>query len=208
MQILRMLFPLKCDECGQIIKGERFQGLGPGSICEVCNKRLEEERERRYEEANRKKAQQVIDCVNRDFPPEEIDEILTHIEGFITNLDRPNGNTRTARTTIPPEGWYRVGPATSYAFLLVARPDHQGARPYINRAQDRLTQNIERLYVMGAKEQEPFARYVISEIAKLPNYQLVEIFNVNKDYRGSQGGVGALFVISQTARQNEDGEVT
>lgn len=133
---------------------------------------------------------------------QEIDEILTHTEGFITNLERPSGNGR-ARTTIPPGGWYRVGPATSYAFLLVARPDHQGVRPYINRAQDRLSQNIERLYVMGAKEQEPFARYVISEIAKLANYQLVEIFNVNKDYRGTRGGVSALFVISQTAQSEE-----
>ena len=134
---------------------------------------------------------------------QEIDEILTHIEGFITNLERPIGNTRVPRATIPPGGWYRVGPATSYAFLLVARPEHQGVRPYINRAQERSAQNIERLYVMGAKEQEPFARYVISEIAKLPNYKLVEIFNVNKDYRGTQGGIGALFVISQTAQQNE-----
>ena len=134
---------------------------------------------------------------------QEIDEILTHIEGFITNLERPIGNTHAPRATIPPGGWYRVGPATSYAFLLVARPEHQGVRPYINRAQERSAQNIERLYVMGAKEQEPFARYVISEIAKLPNYKLVEIFNVNKDYRGTQGGIGALFVISQTAQQNE-----
>lgn len=137
---------------------------------------------------------------------QEIDEILTHTEEFISNLDRPNGNARVPRTTIPPGGWFRVGPATSYAFLLVARPDHQGARPYINRAQERLTQNIERLYVMGAKEQEPFARYVISEIAKLPNYKLMEVFNVNKDYRGSQGGIGALFVISQTVQQNEGGQ--
>jgi len=134
---------------------------------------------------------------------QEIDEILTHIEGFITNLERPIGDTRAPRATIPPGGWYRVGPATSYAFLLVARPEHQGVRPYINRAQERSAQRIERLYVMGAKEQEPFARYVISEIAKLPNYKLIEVFNVNKDYRGTQGGIGALFVISQTARQNE-----
>ncbi len=133
---------------------------------------------------------------------QEIDEILTHLEGFITNLERPSGNGRT-RATIPPGGWYRVGPATSYAFLLVARPDHLGVTPYLNRARDRSSQNIERLYVMGAKEQEPFARYVISEIAKLPNYQLIEIFNVNRDYRGTQGGVGALFIISQTTQQEE-----
>lgn len=137
---------------------------------------------------------------------QEIDEILNHVEGFISHLEGPSQNesNRTSRTTIPPGGWYRVGPATSYAFLLVARPDHFGVTPYVNRARERIKQNIERLYVMGAKEQEPFARYVISEIAKLPNYQLVEIFNVNRDYRGTQGGVGALFVISQTALLDEE----
>lgn len=82
MQIFRMLFPLKCEECGQIIKGERFQGPGPGSICEVCNKRLEEERERGYEKANRKTAQQVVDRVNKDFPPEDIDEVFTILADY------------------------------------------------------------------------------------------------------------------------------
>ncbi len=126
---------------------------------------------------------------------QEIDEILNHVEGFITQLESPTHN-------ISSEGWYRVGPATSYAFLLVARPNHQGAKPYLNRVQERSTQNIERLYVMGAKEQEPFARYVISEIAKLPRYQLAEVFDLNKDYRGTIGGVGALFVVSQTTEQD------
>ena len=128
---------------------------------------------------------------------QEIDEILNHVEGFITQLESQTHN-------ISSEGWYRVGPATSYAFLLVARPNHQGARPYLNRVQERSTQNIERLYVMGAKEQEPFARYVISEIAKLPRYQLAEVFDLNKDYRGTIGGVGALFVVSQTAEQDKE----
>lgn len=120
---------------------------------------------------------------------QEIDEILTHIEEFIAHV---------STHTVLSEGWHRVGPATSYAFLLVAQPNHQGIQPYIDRAKERSSQNIERLYVMGAKEQEPFARYAISEIAKLPDYNLVEIFNLNKDYRGMQGGVGALFVASQT----------
>src|SRR3989344_1396140 len=126
---------------------------------------------------------------------QEIDGVLTHIEGFITKLNSTNGRT------IQPGEWYRLGPATSYGFLLVAHPDHRGVGPYLHRGREWVNQGIERLYIMGAKEQEPFARYVISEIAKLPNYQLIETFKVNKDYRGTQGGIGALFVISQTARQ-------
>jgi len=137
---------------------------------------------------------------------QEIDQILTHIEEFIVNLEKPDDVNRFNNQTVSPNWWYRIGPATSYAFLLVARPGHQGVEPYINRAKERLEQNIERLYVMGAREQETFARHVISEIAKLSRYQLVEIFNVNRDYRGIPGGVGALFVISQTDKQENNSE--
>lgn len=129
---------------------------------------------------------------------QEIDEILIHIEEFITSLQ---GATRKK---IPSERWSRVGPATSYAFLLVARPEHQGTKPYLRQVQKQATQGIERLYVMCAKEQEYFARYVISEIVKLPEYKLVEIFNLNRDYRGTAGGVGALFVVSQIENQDDE----
>jgi hypothetical protein len=132
---------------------------------------------------------------------QEVDEILTHIEGFISQL-----GVRPTRK-IPQGGWYRIGPATSYAFMLVARPEHGGVEPYVNRAKERLTQNIERLYIMGAKEEKPFAKYVISEIAKLPNYKLVEVFELNKDYRGNTGGIGALFVTSQAAVPEETSEI-
>jgi len=132
---------------------------------------------------------------------QEVDEILTHIEGFISQL-----GTSPPRV-IPPGEWYRVGPATSYAFMLVARPEHGGVGPYVNRARERQGQNIERLYVMGAKQEEPFARYVISEIAKLPNYKLVEVFELNKDYRGNTGGIGALLVICKEEAPEESPEV-
>lgn len=77
MQIIEMLFRVKCEECGQRIKGEKFQGLGPGWTCQVCNRRIEEERDRKYEESNRKTAQQVIDRVKKDFRAKDIDEVLT-----------------------------------------------------------------------------------------------------------------------------------
>lgn len=117
---------------------------------------------------------------------QEIDQILVHIEGFLDQFDKHKG--------IPPGGWYRQGPATSYAFLLVAKPDHQGVEPYLTQVRERIGQNIERLYVMGTKEQESFARYVISKIAEIPEYKLEEIFSLNRDYRKIIGGVGALFV--------------
>jgi hypothetical protein len=40
---VEMLFPPKCAECGQRIKGEKFEGLGPGWRCQACTIRVEEE---------------------------------------------------------------------------------------------------------------------------------------------------------------------
>lgn len=82
MQIFRILFPVKCEECGQIIQGERFQGLGPGPICEVCYKRIEAERKQRDEKSSRKISQQVMDRVNRDFLPEDVDEVLAILTDY------------------------------------------------------------------------------------------------------------------------------
>ncbi|HYP29406.1 MAG TPA: hypothetical protein VE262_22030 [Blastocatellia bacterium] len=82
MQIFRMLFPLRCEECGRVIKGEGFSGLGPGAICEACNKRLEEVRKLTYEASNRTTARQVIDRVNKDFPAEDADEVLAVLADY------------------------------------------------------------------------------------------------------------------------------
>jgi hypothetical protein len=76
MQIFRMLFPLKCEECGQIIRGEKFPGPGPGSICEACYNRIQAERRRRDEESSRIISQKVMDRVKKDFLPGDVDEVL------------------------------------------------------------------------------------------------------------------------------------
>ena len=82
MQILRALFPLKCEECGRTIEGEGLPGLGPGPICRLCHTKLEEERELGYQKANRKTAQQVVDRVRRDFRPEDFDEVFTILSDY------------------------------------------------------------------------------------------------------------------------------
>jgi hypothetical protein len=82
MQLFRRLFSVKCEECGRLIQGEGYPGLGPGAICEGCYKRIEAERERQYEESSRKISQQVIDRVNKDFPPEDRDEVLRRLTEY------------------------------------------------------------------------------------------------------------------------------
>ncbi|MEA3249402.1 MAG: hypothetical protein U9Q03_03530 [Patescibacteria group bacterium] len=117
----------------------------------------------------------------------ELDSLLEHIEAFSQQIS-PGQQKRSE------ELWYREGPETSYAFLLVANPDRVGnAEPYINRAKVRAGV-VERLYVFGASGQESFARTVISMIAALPEYELKEVFQLYRDYRGNLGGIGALLV--------------
>ncbi len=114
---------------------------------------------------------------------EEVKGVLFHIEEFVGNI----GNLRTIK-------WSRNGPATSYSFLLVAKPYHDGVDVYIKRVREKFSKGVERIYVMGTSQEKRFVEKVISEIAKLPECRLVEIFKLHKDYRGDRNGIGALFV--------------
>jgi hypothetical protein len=118
----------------------------------------------------------------------EVQEILKHTEEFISVYDSQSHK-------IPPANWNKIGPITKYSFLLVARPDSSNIEPYLNRAREKQTQGISRLYVFGTKEENAFAKKVISHIAKLPNFKMVEQFQLSNDYRGQSGGIGALFSI-------------
>lgn len=115
---------------------------------------------------------------------EEIKSVLEHTREFVANIHKEFAES----------GWYRKGPATSYKFLLVARPSHGGVNSYTKRVRESLESGIERIYVMGTSQEKRFFERVISAIAKLPECRLVEIFNLHRDYRGDRNGIGALFV--------------
>ena len=128
---------------------------------------------------------------------EEIKSVLFHIEEFTKNI--PNrGN--------PEWRWSRKGPATSYAFLLVAQPFHGGVNSYVGRIKKYLEQGVERVYVMGANQERFFVKKVFSAVSKLPEAHLVELFTLNKDYRGDSKGIGALFVSGKYEKEAE-GEI-
>jgi hypothetical protein len=117
----------------------------------------------------------------------EVQEILKHNEEFINFYETQ---------PIPTASWNKVGPITNYSFLLVARPESANVEPYITRAKEKQGQGIKRLYVFGTESEKDFAKKVIGHIAKLPNFKLIEQFQLSNDYRGQAGGVGALFVIN------------
>lgn len=122
----------------------------------------------------------------------EVAEILKHIEDFIKKFDSDEN--------IPPGGWYRFGPVTSYSFLLIAHPikTSGGVNPYINRAKEKLSQGADRLYVFGSNKEKWFAHSVIGHIQRyVSGYQLVEKFELYRDYRGERGGIGALFIAKK-----------
>ena len=131
-----------------------------------------------HEIANRARFQEL-----RNKMTEEIGGVVAHIEYFVRNI----GNFNTIK-------WSRMGPATSYSFLLVAKPFHNGVEAYIKRVKDAFNKGVERIYVMGTNQEKGFVEKVISEIARLPECRLVEIFKLHKDYRGNRNGIGALFV--------------
>lgn len=126
----------------------------------------------------------------------ELTSIVRHMLTFTRELGAGTGIVQTAR-------WSRKGPVTSYAFLLVARPENTGVKNYVAKAKERLAEGITRLYVLAREEQKAFALQVIREISQLPEYRLEETFNLSKDYRCHEGGVGALLVVEKPVLEQE-----
>lgn len=144
-------------------------------------------------------ADQVKFTKMRKHMGQEIAEILKHIEKFIDHLN-------SEEEQIPPGGWHRFGPITSYSFLLIAHPlkTQKGIKAYLNRAREKLENGASRLYVFGTARETWFAKSVINSIShNIPGWQLVEKFSLYYDYRGKKGGIGALFVARSDLSKNK-----
>lgn len=113
---------------------------------------------------------------------DEIKSVLEYVDDFVKNIHKDSNN-----------GWSRKGPATSCAFLLVAKPSSWSVNPYVYRVAEHLNQGVERIYIMGTNIERRFVKNTISAISKLPSCHLVEIFELHRDYRGDRNGIGALY---------------
>ena len=113
---------------------------------------------------------------------EEIESILDHLIDFQNQYGTFH------------DDWCRFGPVNSYALMLVAKPSHKSVSPYVTRAKERINQGIDRLYVLGCNQERRFVRKVIDSIMKIPEYKLVEMYSLHRDYRGEDNGIGALLI--------------
>lgn len=129
---------------------------------------------------------------NRKHIEDEIKAILEHIREFQNKPSDRSGNI-----------WYRKGLVSSYGFILVAKHWHPGVKPYVKRAKERIEKGISRLYILGCNQEKRFVKKVIKSIANLSEYQLIELYKLNKDYRGENDGIGALLIVGFS---NEDTE--
>lgn len=141
-----------------------------------------------HEIANRARFKEL-----RNQMDDEIKSVLQHIKKFIQNLHKD----------LPDVFWSRKGPATSYAFLLVSQPFVSSISPYLKRVRQHLSQGVERIYIMGTNQERHFVRKVISAVAKIPECKLIEIFELNRDYRGDKEGIGALFIKQVISKEEE-----
>lgn len=98
------------------------------------------------------------------------------------------------------DDWHKTLSATSYGFILVAKPEGQrvsGVTPYVKRAKQKLRLGIKRLYILGCYAEQTFVKEVISSIMDIREYKLLETFKLYRDYRGEANGIGALFIIDE-----------
>jgi len=124
---------------------------------------------------------------------QELNGVLQHIQSFVQQMNR-NSNAK----------WSRMGPATSYAFLLVANPNHSSVDPYVSQVKRHLLHGVDRIYIMGTYDEKYFVKKVISALSKIPNCDLLEVFDLNRDYRGNRNGIGALFIRGSLNQEVEE----
>ncbi|MEP7148156.1 MAG: OST-HTH/LOTUS domain-containing protein [Acidobacteriota bacterium] len=95
--------------------------------------------------------------------------------------------------------WYRTLKATSYGFILLARPDkiQTGTARYVQRAKQRWRLGIRRLYVLGRQDEKQFFADVLSHINAMTPYTVVETFKLHRDYRQHPNGIGALCLADE-----------
>jgi hypothetical protein len=122
----------------------------------------------------------------------EIRELLSHI--IIFQNKKPNSNE---------DVWFRKGLISNYGFILVAKPFHSKVDVYVSRALKRAQKGIYRLYVLGCNQERFFFKKVIKAISTIPEYKLIELYKLNRDYRGEKGGVGALLIIEDSDENAE-----
>jgi len=135
-------------------------------------------------------AKQIRFSSLREIIDKEIEDILTHLEKFIKGLKK--------KGDMPDSNWRKLGPVTKYGLLLIAQPQkvRVGIKQYVNRAKKDLSSGIKRLYIFGTRNEKSFAVKVIHAIDEsIPEYKLIEIFHLFKDYRKRKGGIGALFIV-------------
>lgn len=120
--------------------------------------------------------------------------IIRHLREFIEGFESEKGQ-------MPEKYWSQIGPVSSYALLLVAHPEKvksdRGIVPYVNRAKEKVSLGVKRLYVFGRASEEDFVNAVIDGIwSSVPEFKLHERFTLHRDYRKDVGGIGALFIRS------------
>lgn len=125
----------------------------------------------------------------------ELNDVLKHLEEFSKKYDE-SVSERTPK--IDEHLWSRNSAVSTYGLLLVGHPivvESKGVRPYVGRAQRRFDEKVERLYVIGASRDNGFADQVVDAISQQTGYVLGEKFELYNDYRGSPGGVAAIFTL-------------
>lgn len=122
--------------------------------------------------------------------PDTIRRVLSHMLGFQPLLRLPHK---------PDIEWMFSDGVSSYAFILVSKPVHvrPGIEAYVKRAHEKVQRGVSRLYVIGRHEEREFVLSVIKSMLAIRELKGVELFSLFRDYRGDDGGVGALLGLDQ-----------
>ena len=133
-------------------------------------------------------AQRLRMIVERQQVALTADAILSHMLSFQPMLRLP---------IKPDDEWAFLAEGASYALLLVSRPPdvRPAVEAYVKRAQEHVRRGVARIYVIGRYEERDFVRIVIKALLSIRELKGTEMFALFRDYRGDEGGVGALLSV-------------
>lgn len=95
--------------------------------------------------------------------------------------------------------WIFQRPFCSYGFLLVSKPPDMrpGIEAYVRRVKQKVQRNVERIYLIGRREEKDFVTDVIESLLSIRELRGIEFFHLFRDYRGDPGGIGAILGLDE-----------
>lgn len=134
----------------------------------------------------------------RDHITDESTDIIEHCETFLKHIRLSKKQREKLNISDFDDNkiWTYSGRAFKYAFVAIAKPQHEGIWKYRVAVKRHIQNGVNRIYIVGAGNEVDFTNLVIDSIQRhIKGIKINQKFKQYRDYRGDYGGIGAIFSV-------------